>query len=466
MTAKRKHQILIITENFTFGGLETHIQGEINELKQAGWDVHLVCGEQFKPDLVPASVDSVNHGLKMGPLANGSDLISTVSRLGDIIKDKNIDIIHAHPFLSLFPSYIAASINRVPIVVTLHGIASVSPGISSYYDFINSLILRDTNVVVVSQEVSNSVNKVCGSVELCIIPNAVEVEGNSSVSNKPSLAKSRWMIASRLDEDKTVGIKRFLSLAQTVAIGSVDIYGDGPEKDQLKRWLQEMDMKNVNILGYEQNIPRIMKEYDGVAGMGRVTLESLAAGRIACLVGYDGVKGIVATPDFLEKAAHSNFSGRNLKNISAEELRQQYKSLSPAKTEELIEVVRTTYEQGRVWKKFRDYSTKATIGDSEFVARLYSAISENAKHINSPWTSSPEMWRIAGSVARSGMDRATQTLRDFDRYHSKYLHSLSEIPPASSGARLHARGYDLMKRVYRKSLRYTKHMTRIFRGKI
>ena len=70
----------------------------------------------------------------------------------------------------------------------------------------------------------------------------------------------------------------------------------------------------VEFYGISADVPKLMRSTAGVAGMGRVVLEGLACQKPVCLVGYDGVKGIV-DQDLIWQAARYNFSGRNLKSI-------------------------------------------------------------------------------------------------------------------------------------------------------
>ena len=77
------NSILIVSEAFTAGGLETHIRGEIEYLSRQGWSIHLACGEQFSVDLLPEVTTTVRPGLLLGPNATLTELKKSVSELRD-----------------------------------------------------------------------------------------------------------------------------------------------------------------------------------------------------------------------------------------------------------------------------------------------------------------------------------------------------------------------------------------------
>lgn len=96
--------ILIVSEAFEVGGLETHIRGEIVSLTRAGCRVHLATGKRFNDLLLPPETASLTKDLPLGPESSLAELLHTIETLRQIVRQHAIECIHAHPFISLLPA--------------------------------------------------------------------------------------------------------------------------------------------------------------------------------------------------------------------------------------------------------------------------------------------------------------------------------------------------------------------------
>ena len=169
--------LLVTTELFNIGGLETHVAGEVACLAEEGFRIHLVVGPNTSDKMLPKEATSVTTGLVMGPAMTTAELIQTVESLRKIIRAQGVECVHAHPFMSLVPSQIAAELEGIPFVVTLHGPASLSDCYGPLYDFLlASVILPKADMVVaVSQEVADLAAPYVDDARLCVLPNGVPV---------------------------------------------------------------------------------------------------------------------------------------------------------------------------------------------------------------------------------------------------------------------------------------------------
>ena len=167
--------LLVTTELFNIGGLETHVAGEVACLAEEGFRIHLVVGPNTSDKMLPKEATSVTTGLVMGPAMTTAELIQTVESLRKIIREQYVECVHAHPFMSLVPSQIAAELEGIPFVVTLHGPASLSDCYGPLYDFLlASVILPKADMVVaVSQEVADLAAPYVDDARLCVLPNGV-----------------------------------------------------------------------------------------------------------------------------------------------------------------------------------------------------------------------------------------------------------------------------------------------------
>lgn len=327
-------KVLILTESFARGGMETHIEGEARCLSALGFEVHLACGSVDGDARLPAGLAGRLGPLPIGLDATAADHVAAADRLAGYIADQGIGVVHAHPFLAALPGFIAACRHGIPFVYSLHGPLSMQGSYGPWYDLILSeIILRHAGAVVcVSPEVALLARRLAPSDRLHVIPNAVAAGRLAAPPAAPG--SDAWLLASRCDAHKLPGMLDFLRKAGAAGIARVDVAGDGPAIQDLERAIAqdhavppESPFPEVRLLGWRVDLPALMPSYAGVAGMGRVVLEAAAADRPVLLVGYDGVKGLLDR-DLFEAAAFANFSGRNLPTVDAPALAAALRALA------------------------------------------------------------------------------------------------------------------------------------------
>lgn len=366
--------LLIVTEHYALGGLETYINTQADELAKQGWQMHLACGARFSAEQAGDRFASVTQGLNVAANANLTGLLATVEQLRDIIRSRHISAVHAHPFTTLLPALLAANLEGVPLLVSLHGPASVTGFHGPAYDYIlTGLVVPFADrCLMVSPEVTQLTQAICGPEGLHLHPNAVALALSEAATpdsaeplhnecTEPVDTAGAWLVVSRLDADKAPAILEFVRFARQAGIGSVHIAGDGSHKG----WLEQAAGAHVQFLGACHDVVARMPQYAGVAGMGRVVLEAAAAGRIVCLLGYDGVKGILDAAQW-QQAALANFSGRNLNNIEQDEFRRQLNTAAPVPAGLLAE-----HGAGKLWQQFAEQIAALPECDSSFICDLY-----------------------------------------------------------------------------------------------
>lgn len=367
--------LLVVTEHFAVGGLETYINTQADALAKQGWQLHLACGARFSSDTAGGRFTSVTQGLHVTAEANLAVLLTTVAQLRDIIRREKITAVHAHPFTTLLPALFAAKLEGVPLLVTLHGPTSVTGFYGPAYDYILTGLVAPfaERCLMVSAEVAALAQGLCGPEGLELHPNAIAqsqapvgLEEPAKESLVPSLAIPKptpgtWLVVSRLDADKVAAILEFVRFARLAGIHSIHIAGEGSHKD----WLAQAAGTEVHFLGAQHNVGQLMPQYAGVAGMGRVVLEGAAAGCTVCLLGYDGVKGMLNEQRWAQ-ASMANFSGRNLSNIGADEFKQQFIGARPVSASLLAE-----HDADTLWQRFAAQIAAWPKCDSTFICDLY-----------------------------------------------------------------------------------------------
>ena len=313
--------VLIISEKFCKGGLETQIYTQFcytdknknnlvfafgnydSELEFTGAKVY--SGLQFKQDL------------------NIEEFCNLVEELVNIIKGNNIEVIHVHPFYSLFPAIFAAKITKIPIVYTFHGNASITFPIT-----INETILLKSalenelcRIFCVSEMGENSVNYNIIEKKTIFFPNVVDQKlfrKHTVIDNK------KWAIVSRLDEGKIEPIKKLIQNFDKIDMEEICIYGEGELKGYLEELVKENKIEDkINFMGHHGNLQQELDgKYNGVMGLGRVIVEAMSMEYPIILIGYNKISGVI-DKNVYDRIKTKNFINNFEQEISIEELNKQ-----------------------------------------------------------------------------------------------------------------------------------------------
>lgn len=369
-------RVLVVVEQFTVGGLETHIRGELVQLHRHGCEVHLLAGTPFQQTLLPDCVSSVTGGVPMGVGCSATAMVEAVDRIREVIRSRGIDVVHAHPFVSLVPAMVAAQAEGISLAVSLHGPASLGAYAGPVYDFmIKTIVLPQASlVVVVSDEVAEIARPHVADASLLVVPNGVEFSARTSGAAQDVERDPRWLVVGRLDAAKIVGVLDFVRKARRAGMAGVRIAGDGDAKAMLQQRLFDEGLADgVEFLGARADIPQLMQSSAGVVGMGRVVLEGLAAQRPVVLVGYDGVKGVVDA-GLLQLARRANFSGRNLDTVEADHLGAQLAALGETDLAAVVATAAEGFGEGSVWRQFLDRAEKLQPLQPSILLELYQSL--------------------------------------------------------------------------------------------
>lgn len=411
--------LLVVTEEFTSGGVETHIRGEIQQLSELGMVCHLACGERFSDTMLPPEVATVTTGVTFHPEASVQELLEAIERLSELVVREKISAIHLHGFTSLVVGSFVAELQGVRCIISIHGPSLSNSAYGPLFDFLlDSVVLPGASgVVVVSEELRNLYAPYVDPRRLVVLRNAVTVP--SIRVNRPSAGERRWLYASRLDGAKVGGLIELLKFVQEESDLRIDIAGDGPESEFVQRWVCERGLQDrIRLLGLVEGLPSRMPEYDMVFGMGRVVLEGLAAGVPACLVGYDGIKGVV-TERLFERAAWANFSGRHLTNIDETELRKQIERASSGDGEALHQRLVRDFSESSIWKEFAAFVAAVEVRPPGFLSSITVALGQCAGGADAaalPYLSSPIVCAVAGRCAAAPQFRSAGLTAAFS-YH-------------------------------------------------
>ena len=236
----------------------------------------------------------IYEGFNFDESASVQEFCLDVQKLIDIIKENNIDIIHVHPFYSVFSAVFAAKITNTPIVYSFHGYGSLN-----FPYQVNDVILLQCmlesevdKVFSVSELGVTAINNATCTNKTVFLPNSIDLEKfkkHNIINNKT------WALISRIDIGKIEEINKVISMIDKIDIEKICIYGDGNKKEDLERLIKDKELTDkVILMGHSDNLwEELNGKYNGIIGIGRVAMEAISMGYPTMLIGYKKIAGII-----------------------------------------------------------------------------------------------------------------------------------------------------------------------------
>lgn len=312
-------KVLIVSENFLDGGLETQIYSTVQSLKEKINFFFAIKNYKEKWNFQNAYTD-----FYFSPSSTISQFCHDVDKLVQIINENNIDVIHVHPFFSFFPAVFAAKICKKPVVYTYHGIGSYN-----FTNTINDTILFnmlldyeiDKNFAVSAEGKKILENTIFEKNNIVFLPNSINTKEftPAKISNNKS-----WALISRLDNDKINEIKKLTNILNLIDIQELHIFGDGSEKEFLENFIQEKNLTNkVFLEGHIDNLhEKLANKFNGIIGIGRSAMEAISMGFPTILIGFNKIAGVIDT-NMYNFIKDKNFTNKYLPDISPNTLKNQ-----------------------------------------------------------------------------------------------------------------------------------------------
>lgn len=306
--------ILIVSEAFVGGGLETHIHTYYQELKNSH---HIVFAFGRFLNRLPLTHSCVYDGFHFKSDCSIHEMIEDVERLKEIIAKEKIDIIHVHPFYSLYPAIIASQLTSVPIATTYHGVASFSFSHQLmdtvwYYYGMYELIGK---IFTVSKTGKLALERQFNRKNICFLPNALNMDQYRPHTVVPN---RRWAVISRLDADngKEEALYSLFQMLPELKIERLDVYGDGSRRQALMEFVKKKQLSSlVTFQGFQNDLfDRLDGKYNGIIGTDRVAIEGLAMGYPVIEMGYCRVNGVIDDA-MLKRLQDTNFDANLMDEI-------------------------------------------------------------------------------------------------------------------------------------------------------
>lgn len=339
-------KILIITQNFKQGGLETNILTTIKYLKGLGHEFFLTTASDSNLEIIQ---DSIQGKLILEQEDFNNLTKAVVDKIRKYMKSNQIDLVMLHPYKSYILGSLACYLEKIPYFVFVHGPINLT--VNNYRDYLFNKYFtfpNAKNIYGVSEELRKLLDENFHAKSKVLL-NPIDLD---QFSNEKKINGNNFVFVGRLDEDKIIGLKEVIKFvdfynrrSEIVNRKKLIIVGDGNHKDELIEWILERYpnyLDWIELIGYQSKVEDFINGI--VFGMGRVALESLFMGFPVVLVSYDGIKGLINT-NKVEKMSFFNFSGRNSETISFEELLNQITEVKLLnETEEISIKLREAYD--------------------------------------------------------------------------------------------------------------------------
>lgn len=329
----------------------------------------------------------------------------------EILEKYNINQVIIHQFDCIQSVFPACMNKNIPYIAYLHtGIRGTYVWFEKNYVGFNAIFNMYFNfaskIIAITNEakMENMERYHIREDKYIIVNNSINFKDNDFLdeNNAPKEIK-KFLIVSRLAKEKEKSlinaIDIFREYIKLEGNAQLAILGDGAYRESIENACKDIS-NSVKMLGARNDVQDIMLESDVVIALDRCILEAVANKRIAVISGYEEIKDLVQ-PENIKEAAIENFSGRNLKSNSAEEIALKLKQLDNKKIEEivcknyrfayenlnvrksiyLLEDEKAKYEiDAKMFFSFTKNLTENIIKEKKYLTKVYNDCKENQKY--------------------------------------------------------------------------------------
>ncbi|MDX8336812.1 polysaccharide deacetylase family protein [Candidatus Cetobacterium colombiensis] len=286
--------ILMALSQLEVTGAEVYGTVLSDELIRRGNKVYIVSDTLTKP--TNAQYEKIEFNKR-----KLKDRVSQVKKLLKIIREKDIQVVHAHSRASSWSCAIACKIAKIPLVTTIHGRQPVHLSrklVKAFGDYslsvcenirdhvVNDLKVKAENITVLRNMINTKEYQ----------KNSLENTGNKKVIS----------IIGRLSGPKGDVTYNLLDILHRRKDFKIQVIGGKEVPQRFKKFVG-----NVEFLGYVNNVSEKIRESSIVIGAGRVAVEAILCEVPVLAIGEAESVGIV-TIDRLNTALKSNFGDISL----------------------------------------------------------------------------------------------------------------------------------------------------------
>lgn len=343
---KEKKTILICLEKLDIGGVETHVYNQAISLKNRGYIVVILSENGiYTEELKKRGIVCEEFSFKVQNYFE----YEKIKKLLEIIKKYDVNEVHINQFTALTTIFPACLIANIPYVSYVHTGVSVIEETFEWYENQASIYRKlfelyfkySEKIVIINEKIRNYIiekYKIENKEKIIYIRNSINFKEYATDKNITECKK--FIILSRLEKlkNKSVidGINLFNEIYKEDNTAELKIAGDGADKENLEKYVEENYIKNVKFLGAISNVREEIEQSDVVIGVGRCILEAIAMKRIAIISGYTGLRDVV-TEENMKTELDENFVGKQLEINDIEKIKNKLIDLDKTRIKEIVE---------------------------------------------------------------------------------------------------------------------------------
>lgn len=323
-------KILLVNDyGVEIGGAETYLKNLKRALKDQGHDVRVLTSKS--PDGIPTFSDYTFQGLNVNSpfrLIPYMFNVDAYKKLKHILKEFNPDIVHLHfTFYHTSPSVLLA-LNNVPTVMTTHAHEIIAPvgvdysprcnhpfigycikctGPLKYFpEIIKRLFFRifskRINLFIAPSNYYADIHKKAGYSPVVTVYNGIEEKNDMKARNQNH---QNILYVGRLAPEKGAEfpIRALPHIHKKFPEATVTIVGDGPERNNLKQLIKQLDLQdyvtltgkvsNEETAAYYQNASLVVVPSTYPDNLPTVCIEAMNYGRALLVSNIGGLPELV-----------------------------------------------------------------------------------------------------------------------------------------------------------------------------
>lgn len=304
-------RILHISSARALGGGERHLIDLVQALDRRGHDVHVALRPgsplQDKLGALPA------QNLVTLSLRNALDINSAL-RLARIVRERRIEIVHAHMARDYPLSALATRRNPATrLILTRHVLFPLKR--------LHALVLSHVaRVIAVSEPVARALTsqKIFPARKISVVPNGVELErfepvrreaSRASVCRSLQIGEDRLLVGTLGEINRLKGHQEFLRAAALIAaqcakadfiIAGADSSASGEHRAALTRLIVELNLSGrVHLLGWLDDVAPLLLALDvfvsasQTESFGLAIVEAMASGVAVVATATEGARSVI-----------------------------------------------------------------------------------------------------------------------------------------------------------------------------
>lgn len=283
---KRQHMLYMTSFGHMMGGGQWSLYYLIRHLNKDVFYPILLCPEEGELADKMRGAGAELIFLDIGRIRYLNPLV--IKRLVNIIKDKQIDLIHTDSTTEAFYAGIAAWVTRIPVVWHIR--------VSEKAWFIDRILATlSTKLILVSNAIRKRFAWLNDHQKMVVIHNGIDLEtfdnfpGTSSIREDYNIAQDTLLLGCIGRIEKRKGQEYLISAMRHLDNAKLILVGQGKEDylNRITKLCNEFNIADrVMYIGYRDDIPSVLKEIDIFVfptlrgeGFPRVILEAMAAGK-------------------------------------------------------------------------------------------------------------------------------------------------------------------------------------------